>query len=238
LSKIWPASLRADAVGLRRAFDELAALLGHFLRVLLAHRAAQQVGAAERVAGQQLGGVLDLFLIDHHAVGVAADLLEQRMLVHRLLAALLHLDHLVDELHRARAVEREQVDDVVDLLDLVFAAGFDHAAGFQLEHAHRLAAVEDFEGRLVVERHLSISKSGLCLRMCSTASWMTVRFFRPRKSILSRPTSVMAPMSYWVTTSPSLPRVSGTCSSSGRSPMTTPAAWMPTLRLMPSSLSA
>ena len=38
----------------------------------------------------------------------------------------------------------------------------------------------------------SMAKSGVCLRMCCTASWMTVRFFSPRKSIFSRPTSVMA----------------------------------------------
>ena len=114
----------ADVVGLLRALDELAALLGHLLRVLLAHRAAQQVGTAERVAGEQLGGVLDLLLIDHDAVGVAADLLQQRMLVHRLLAAFFHLEHLVDELHGSRAIEREQVDDVVDLLDLRICGRF------------------------------------------------------------------------------------------------------------------
>ena len=143
-----------DVVGCGAALDEIATFLRHFRRVLLAHRAAQQVGTAERVAGEQLGGVLHLFLIDHHAVGVAADGLQQRVLVGRLLAAFFHLDHLVDELHRARPVEGEQVDDVIDLLDLVFAAGFDHAAGFELEHAHRLAAVEDLEGPVVVERDL------------------------------------------------------------------------------------
>ncbi len=219
--------------------DELAALLGHFLQVLLAHGAAQQVGTAQRVAGEQLGGVLHLFLIDHHAVGVAADLFQQRMLVHRLLAAFLDIEHLVDELHGTGPIDRQQVDDVVDLLELVFAAGFDHAAGFQLEHAHRLAAVEELESGWVIERDVLDLRSPACVGGCvPTASWMTVRFFNPRKSILSRPTSVMAFMSYWVTTSPSLPRVSGTCSSSGRSPMTMPAAWMPTLRLRPSSLSA
>ena len=144
----------ADVVVLGRALDELAALLGHFLRVFFAHRAAQQVGTAERVAGEQFGRVLHLFLIDHHAVGIAAHLFEQRMLVGGLLAAFFHLDHLVDELHGTRAVEREQVDDVINLLDLVFAAGFHHAAGFELEYAHRLAAVEQVEGRLVVERDL------------------------------------------------------------------------------------
>ena len=70
------------------------------------------------------------------------------------------------------------------------------------------------------------------------ASWMTVRFFRPRKSIFSRPISVMAFMSAWVTTSPSLARASGTCSSRFPSPITTPAAWTPVFLVRPSSLVA
>lgn len=141
----------ADAVGGFRAGDEFAAFLGHFLGVLLAHGAAEEVGAAEGVSGEELGGVLDLLLIDHDAVGVSADLFEQRVLVHGFFSAFFDLDHLIDELHGAGAVEGEEVDDVVDFLDLVFAAGFDHSAGFELEHAHGLAAVEDVEGLLVVE---------------------------------------------------------------------------------------
>ena len=74
------------------ALDELAALLGHLVFVLLAHRAAQQVGAAERVAGEQLGGVLHLLLIDHDAVGVAADFLQQRMLILAFSPPFLHVD--------------------------------------------------------------------------------------------------------------------------------------------------
>ena len=39
-------------VAFQRAFDEALALLGHLLGLLLAHRAAQQVGIAQRVAGE------------------------------------------------------------------------------------------------------------------------------------------------------------------------------------------
>lgn len=83
-----------------------------------------------------------------------------------------------------------------------------------------------------------MSKSGLLEWMYSTASWMTVRFLRPRKSIFRRPISVMAFMSAWVTTSPSFARASGTCLSRLPSPMTTPAAWTPVFLLRPSSLVA
>ena len=76
------------------------------------------------------------------------------MLVHGLLATLLDLDHLIDELHRARTIKRQQVDDVVDLLDLILAAGLDHAARLELEHAHRLAAVQQIKGRLIIQWHI------------------------------------------------------------------------------------
>ena len=70
-----------DAVFLRRALDEDRALLGHFLGLLFAHRAAQHVGAAQRVAGENLRGLHDLLLIDHDAVGFLQDRLEQRVIV-------------------------------------------------------------------------------------------------------------------------------------------------------------
>lgn len=42
--------------------------------------------------------------------------------------AFFDVDHLVDELHGAGAVEGEEVDDVFDFVDAVFFTGFDHAA--------------------------------------------------------------------------------------------------------------
>ena len=89
--------------------------------------------------------------------------------------------------------------------------------------------------------------------MMSTASSITSRFRRPRKSIFSRPISSIGPIEYWVTilyersarpfTLPfpfppaplrSSASWSGTISSSGRSAITTAAAWMELLRTMPS----
>ena len=49
-------------------------LLVEDLLLLLAHRPAQQVGAAERVAGELLGDRHDLLLVDDQAVGLAEDL--------------------------------------------------------------------------------------------------------------------------------------------------------------------
>jgi len=42
-----------------------------------AHGAAEHVGAAEGVAGDDLGGLHDLLLVDHDAVGLAADFFEE-----------------------------------------------------------------------------------------------------------------------------------------------------------------
>ena len=47
---------------------------------------------------------------------------------------------------------------------------------------------------------LSMKKLGFCFWICSSASRITVRFRRPRKSIFKRPSSSMVVMVYWVTT--------------------------------------
>ena len=64
-----------DAV-LDAALDEMLALILHLLADLLAHRAAQQVGVAEREAGKDLRGLHHLLLIDDDAEGLLQDRLE------------------------------------------------------------------------------------------------------------------------------------------------------------------
>ena len=64
---------------LRGAFDEDGPVRGHLLGLLLAHRAAQQVGAAQRVAADLLRDLHHLFLVHHHAVGRRQDRLEARV---------------------------------------------------------------------------------------------------------------------------------------------------------------
>ena len=60
----------------RGALEEDGALLRHLLGLLLAHGAAQEVGAAERVAGQDLGDLHHLLLVDDHPVGAPQHRLE------------------------------------------------------------------------------------------------------------------------------------------------------------------
>ncbi len=70
----------------------------------------------------------------------------------------------------------------------------------------------------------------------ATASSITSRLRRPRKSIFSRPRSPTVPIENWVTISWSGPFCwSGTTSVSGCAPITTPAAWIESWRTSPSS---
>ena len=70
----------------------------------------------------------------------------------------------------------------------------------------------------------------------STALSMTSRLRSPRKSIFRRPRSTTSHIPSCVTTSWSLPFCwSGTTSISGCAPMTTPAAWIESARVRPSS---
>jgi hypothetical protein len=63
------------------AGDEALALRVHLGLDLLAHGAAQQVGVAERVAGQDLGDLHHLLLVDDDAVGLLQDRLQLRVRV-------------------------------------------------------------------------------------------------------------------------------------------------------------
>ncbi len=141
-------------VALDGAFDEHLALGVHLGLDLLAHGAAQQIGAAERVARQLAGDLHHLLLVDDDARGLAQDRLEQGMQVFRLLDAVLAVDEARDVVHRTRPIERVHRHDVVEAVGLELAQRIAHAARFQLEDADRLGAAEQLEGRLVVERQL------------------------------------------------------------------------------------
>ncbi len=134
------------------AFAELDALLGHLVLVLLAHGAAQQIGAAERVAGHDLGRLHDLLLVDEHAVRFLRHAIEQ--LVRRLdfRQAFLALHVIGYQVHRAGPIEGDERVQVFDVPDVELPRPAGHATGFQLEDGDRLAFVEEVEGRLVFER--------------------------------------------------------------------------------------
>ena len=93
---------------------KIAALLFHFRADLLAHRAPQQVGVAERIAGHDLGDLHHLFLIDDDAERFLQDRLQHGMKIFRLLLAMLARAVGRNIRHRPRPIQRDQRDDVLE----------------------------------------------------------------------------------------------------------------------------
>ena len=147
----------AACIGLRhlvgqRALDEGLPLGVHLRLDLLAHGAAQQVGAAQAVVGEDLGNLHHLLLVDDDAKSLVEDTFEHRVQVVGLLAAVLAGDVAGNVVHRAGAVEGDQRDDVLDAVGLEAAERVPHARAFQLEHAGRSTTPQHLVGRPVVER--------------------------------------------------------------------------------------
>ena len=119
-------------------------LLGHLLGLLLAHRAAEQVGAAERVARERLRDLHDLLLVDDDAVGRLEELVDAVVHLRDRLATVLAVDEVLHHAgaERARAVERDGGDDVLEAVGLEVLEELLHAARLELEDARRLARLQ------------------------------------------------------------------------------------------------
>ena len=141
---------RIDAVG-DGAGDEDLALGLHLGSDLLAHGAAQEIGGAETVARHFLGDLHHLFLVDHDAVGFAQDIRDHR--VRRLPGlAMLALAIGRDVGHRARTIQRDGGDQVLEAVRPHLAQDVAHALAFELEHPARVALLQHVEGLGVLER--------------------------------------------------------------------------------------
>ena len=150
--------LGADAL-LGRAVAKDRAVRRHLLGLLLAHRLAQQVGAAERVAAEDLRGLHHLLLVDHDPVGLAEHGLEQRMRIAHLLAAVLAVAEARDVLHRPGPEHRVERDQVLEAVRLGVLQHAPHAAAFELEHRLGAAFGEQRVDLGVVERQRRRSRS-------------------------------------------------------------------------------
>ena len=73
------------------------------------------------------------------------------MLIGHGLNAFFDLNHLVDIVHRARPVERQQINNIINFLNAVFLASLHHATGFKLKHPHGFTSVKQLEGWRVVQ---------------------------------------------------------------------------------------
>ena len=139
---------------LDRAFHENFALLGHHLRFLFTHRAAQHVGAAESVTGQHLGNLHHLLLVQNDAVGRFQNRLQIRVRVFNLHAAVLAVDEVVDHagLQRPGPEQRHQRDNIFERIRLQAFDQIFHAARFQLEHGGGVGRLQQVESGLVIQR--------------------------------------------------------------------------------------
>ena len=171
------------------ALQEAGLLLGHDLRLLLAHRAAKKIGAAQRVPRQRRRDLHDLLLIDDDAVGVLQDGLEQRVVVLHLLAPVLALDEVVDHaaLQRPGSIQRARGDDVLEAVGLQLLQQLAEAARLQLEHAghvgQRRSSCTRRRPRCRSPTDRAAPRRGSpCRRLIrSSAVWMTVSVFRPEE---------------------------------------------------------
>ena len=135
------------------SLQEYCALLGHFFRLLLAHRASQHVGTTERVARQHLRNLHDLFLVQNDAVGILQNGRQVWMRKSDLLAAVLTIDEVVHHAGAKRpgAEQRHQGDDVLEVAGAQPLHEVFHAARFQLEHCRGLSLLEQGIDLRVVE---------------------------------------------------------------------------------------
>ena len=134
------------------ALAELRLELRHGGTVLLADGLAQIVGARTREARDLLGDLHGLLLVQDHAVRRADDRLQPRVGEGHCVRVALAPRVRGDLVHGARAVQRVERDEVVELRRADLAQRLLHALGLELEHAHRVAPREHLVRTRVVER--------------------------------------------------------------------------------------
>ena len=137
---------------LRGAGEEHRTLLGHLLRLLLAHRAAQQIGTAERIAGEDLGDLHDLLLVEDDAIGRLERAFQAWMqIVDDLSLRMLAVDELLRHAHGARPEQRDHSRQVIEPIRLQALDEIAHAHGLELEHGRRPALLYELEGFGIVD---------------------------------------------------------------------------------------
>jgi hypothetical protein len=138
----------------RAALEELVLEGRHERMDLLADRLAEIVRLGRREAGELLGDLHVLLLVDADAVGRPGDRLEARVQEADRLAARLAAAVDRDVAHRARPVERDERDEVLELRRLHLPERLAHPRRLELEDAGRFAALQHRVGLRVVERDL------------------------------------------------------------------------------------
>ena len=127
------------------AADERVALRLHLRGVLLAHRAPQLVGLAQRKPGKLAGQPHDLLLVRDDAVRLAEERLHLRQVVLHVDPAVLSRDVVVHDAAAKRTgpIERVERDQVLETLRFGLTQRVAHPRAFELEDTVRLAVLEE-----------------------------------------------------------------------------------------------
>ncbi len=187
----------------------------------------------------RLGDLHHLFLIDHDAVGLGQD----RRAVPDAAAPTPRracAGNRRDVGHRAGAVQRHGGDQILEPVGAHLAQHVAHALAFELEHPAGIAARQHLVGSRIIERQPGeIDLDAMAAQDTRPRAAGRSASSGPRKSNFTRPACSTYFIEYCVTSiSERGSRYSGTSSISGRSPITTPAAWVLAWRYRPSSCSA
>ena len=133
--------------------DELLLLGDHHRLDLLAHGQSQVVGIDHRVAGHLLGHRHHLLLVHHDLIGVrqlvgqgGMKLLDRGPAVLSIGVEVVHVRP-----HRARPIEGDQCDHVVERVRLQRPDQRAHRGPLELEHADGVPTLQELEGLLVIE---------------------------------------------------------------------------------------
>jgi len=141
-----------EHTALVRSLDEMEPLPGHDLEIFFPHRAAEQVGVAERKTAHLRRHLDHLLLIDRNAVGLLEQGGEQGMEIGDRSGIALAADEIVDIIHGPGTIEGIHGDEVFQAGGLELTQILLHAGTFKLEKADGFTPGEDLIDPGVVER--------------------------------------------------------------------------------------
>ena len=123
---------------------------------LLTDRFNTSVRSGKRNLSQPVKDLHDLFLVDHHPVGLGQDLFQHVQFVFGWLAAVLHIDVLLDHaaFKRTRSVQRVGRNDVAEMVRLHLLQQIANPAALQLEHATGVTRLKQIKRLFIVQRKL------------------------------------------------------------------------------------
>ena len=129
---------------------------GDDLFFFLTDRLNTSVRSRQRNLAKPVQDLHDLFLVDHDAIGLGQNFSQHVKLVFGLLAAVLHIDVLLDHtaFQRTRSVQSRGRDEVAEMVRLHLLQQIANPAALQLEHAASVTCLQQFKRLRIVQRKI------------------------------------------------------------------------------------